>query len=150
MLYADTSAVLPYYRSEPASDAVEAVFRARNEPVLISDLVCVEVASALARWVRTAELTEPQANRIESAFHEDLHQRRFQITSLDADAWNRAMHWLLTRRTALRSLDALHLACAEGQRARLLTLDCALLTAADFFGVDTYPLDASGAPQRSE
>ena len=37
----------------------------------ISHLAEVEVASALARWVRMGELSDPQANRMESAFHDD-------------------------------------------------------------------------------
>ena len=145
MLYADTSAVLPFYRAEPASGAIERLFLTQTEPVLISELVRVEVASALARWVRMDELTEPQANRIESAFHEDLHEGRFRLVSLEAAVFDRAMHWLLTRRTSLRTLDALHLACAEACDVPLLTLDQALREAAEFFGVATHPKPDSGS-----
>ena len=42
---------------------------AQSQPVLISHLTEVEVASTLARWVRMGELNEPEANRIESAYH---------------------------------------------------------------------------------
>lgn len=139
MLYADTSAILPFYRAEPASGAVEDLFLAQSEPVLISDLVRVEFASALARWVRLAELTESQANRIESAFHEDLHEGRFRLVPLEGGMFERAMHWLLMRRTSLRTLDALHLACAEACDTPLITLDQGLREAAEFFGVATHP-----------
>lgn len=138
MLYADTSAILPFYRSEPASRAIEELFLAQEQPLLISDLGRVEFASALARWVRMGELTEPQANRIESAFHEDLHEGRFRLTQIDHVVFDRAMHWLLSRRTSLRTLDALHLACAESFDAPLLTLDDALQSAADSLGVATH------------
>ena len=42
------------------------------------------------------------------------------------------------RRTSLRTLDALHLACAEANEAPLLTLDQALLASAEFFGIATF------------
>jgi len=47
MLYADTSALLPYYRAEATSAAVESLLLAQSKPVLISDLTRVEFASAL-------------------------------------------------------------------------------------------------------
>jgi predicted nucleic acid-binding protein len=53
MLYFDTSALLPYYRQEQASEQVQALLSVQRQPVLISHLTEVEVASALARWVRT-------------------------------------------------------------------------------------------------
>lgn len=138
MFYADTSAVLPFYRGESASDAIEHLLFAQHQPPVISELVRVEFASALARWVRMGELNEAQANRIESAFHEDVREGRFRLVSLDSSAFDRAMHWLLTRRTSLKTLDALHLACAEANQAPLLTLDQALLASAEFLGVATF------------
>lgn len=139
MLYADTSAILAYYRHEPASAAVERILMAQTFPVGISLLTRVEIASALARWVRMQELTEVQANRVESAFHEDLHEGRFHVMDLDHGIYERAMHWLLTRRTSLRTLDALHLACAEAHQQPLLTLDNAFREAAEWLGVATHP-----------
>jgi len=136
MLYFDTSAVLPYYRHEHASDRVQALLESQTRPVLISHLTKVEVASALARWVRTGELSEPQANRIESAFHDDVSHGRFSLCPIETDQYQRASHWIVTRKTSLRTLDALHLACAEHHQARLISEDGALVNAAVFFGID--------------
>lgn len=137
MFYADTSAILPFYRSEGKSAAIEELFLTQREPLVISDLVRVEFASALARWVRMEELDETQANRIESAFHEDVRVGRFRVTATDPSVYERAMHWLLTRRTSLRTLDALHLACAEANQTPLLTLDQSLKNSAEFLGIAT-------------
>lgn len=134
-VYLDTSALLPYYRQEAASERVEAFLRAQDRPVLISRLTELEVASALARWVRTEELQEPQANRVESAFYEDIGAGRFRLLTLTSDHFKRANHWLLARKTALRTLDALHLAIAEANNATLVSLDRALLDAAAWFGI---------------
>jgi len=129
MLYFDTSAVLPYYRQEHASDRVQALLESQTQPE-------VEVASALARWVRMGELSEPQANRIESAFHDDVSHGRFSLCPIETAHYKRASHWIGTRKTSLRTLDALHLACAEHHQAQLISEDEALVNAAVFFGID--------------
>ena len=136
MVYFDTSAVLPYYRQERTSDQVQALLESQTRPVLISHLTEVEVASALARWVRMGELSEPQANRIESAFHDDVSHGRFTLCPIETTHYQRASHWIGTRKTSLRTLDALHLACAEYHQARLISEDEALVNAAIFIGID--------------
>lgn len=136
MLYFDTSALLPYYRQDQASEQVQVLLLAQTQPVLISHLTEVEVASALSRWVRMAELTEPEANRIESAFHDDVSHGRFVRCPIEISHYERAIHWVGIRRTSIRTLDALHLACAEHYRACLITEDDALLSAAAFFGLE--------------
>lgn len=135
MFYADTSAILPYYREEVASITVEKWLRSCTEPVLISDLARVEVASALARWVRMNELSESGANRIEAAFFEDVYEGRFRTVEMKPAVFERANHWVLTRRTSLRTLDSLHVACAELHEAEMVTLDMGLLEAARFLGM---------------
>lgn len=136
MLYFDTSALLPYYREEQASERVQALLLAQSQPVLISHLTEVEVANALARWVRTGDLDDAGANRIESAFYDDVRQGRFVRCLIETAHYQRAVHWIGTRKTRLRTLDALHLACAEYHQACLITEDDALLNAAVFFGLD--------------
>lgn len=136
MLYFDTSALLPYYRQEQASEKVQALLTAQTQPVLISHLTEVEVASALARWVRMGELTEAQVNRIESAFYEDVSQGRFVRCLIEPAHYQRAIHWISMRKTSLRTLDALHLANAEQLQACLISEDEALIAAAGFFGLE--------------
>lgn len=133
--YLDTSALLPYYRQEACSAQVERFLQQQKQAVLISRLTAIEFASALARWVRTRELDEPQANRVESAFFEDLAAGRFRLAEVTTEHFARAQHWLLARKTALRTLDALHLALSEAYDATLVTLDQPLLQAAYWFGV---------------
>lgn len=136
MLYFDTSAVLPYYRQEQASERVQALLATQTQPVLISHLTEVEVASALARWVRMEELSEQQANRIESAFHDDVSHGRFARCPIEIEHYRRAAYWIGMRKTSLRTLDALHLACAEHHAAHLISEDEALVNAAIFFGLN--------------
>jgi predicted nucleic acid-binding protein len=90
------------------------------------------------------ELSEPQANRIESSFHDDVSHGRFALCPIEAAHYQRAGHWIGTRKTSLRTLDALHLACAEHHQARLISEDEALVNAAIFFGIEASlaPKDA--------
>jgi uncharacterized protein len=136
MFYFDTSALLPYYRQEAASERVQALLVTLQQPVLISHLTQVEVVSALSRWIRMGELTEPQANRIESAFSDDIGQKRFIRTPIEAADYERATRWISMYKTRLRTLDALHLACAERNRACLISEDEALVEAALFLGLE--------------
>lgn len=136
-LYFDTSALMPYYREEASSSRVQALLQRQHKPVLISHLTQVEFASALARWVRSEELSEQQANRVETAFYEDISEGRFQVLSLTPNHYARAAHWLLTRRTAMRTLDALHLACAAAHETTLVSLDETQCRAAGHFGLNT-------------
>lgn len=135
MLYFDTSAVLPYYREEAHSAQIQALLSAQTEPVLISHLTEVEFASALARWVRMGELTERQANRVEAAWYEDVEEGRFLLQPIAPGHFERARHWLLSRKTVLRTLDALHLATAAAHEAELVSLDTAMIDAAEFLGL---------------
>jgi len=145
VLYLDTSALLPYYRDEPASERVQSMLMAQLQPVLISHLTEVEVASALSRWIRMGELSEADANRIDNAFQDDIAHGRFRRCPVEPAHFRRAVQWIAARKTSLRILDALHLACAEQHRARLVSEDRALLEAARFFGPDAG--DAAGQSQ---
>ncbi|MHB0980441.1 MAG: type II toxin-antitoxin system VapC family toxin [Thermoleophilia bacterium] len=133
--YLDTSALLPYYRQEPASDAVEAFLLSLSRPVIVSRLVEVEFASALARWVRMDELDEPQAMLIEYAYLDDLRAGLLDLTPLPPLAYRRARDWLLKRDVPLRTLDALHLAACHEAAAELITCDEQLHRAAEQLSV---------------
>lgn len=142
MLYADTSAVLPFYRSEVNSVVVEAIFLRQAGEIGLSPLVRVEIASAIARWSRMREITEPQARRIESALQSDIAAGRYRLLPLSAGVFDQARRWLASRKTSLRTLDALHLASAAQQECCLLTADQQLASAAKTFGVGCQVLGA--------
>ena len=134
-LYFDTSALLPFYRREQRSDTIEELLQRQHEPVLLSELVRLEFASAVARWVRTQELREGQAAKLERAFDEDVTAGRHKVRPLRTEHVALARRWLLARTTALRTLDALHLATASVEAATLVTFDVALAEAAEALGV---------------
>lgn len=139
--YLDTSALLPYYRQEPASEAVEAFLRSQRRPVRVSRLVEVEFCSALARWVRMCEFDDAQAMLVEHAYLDDLRACRFELIPLPSQAYLQARDWLLGRTVALRTLDALHLAACRQAEAQLVTCDRLLHRSAERLGVASLLLE---------
>ncbi len=139
-LYVDTSALLPYYREEALSELVETRLQAASGRIVISRLTEVEVFSALARWLRMGELTEKDAQSIQDQFGAHLAQDFYVILPLSEAVFQQAKHWLSRRDTALRTLDALHLACAHGIGAELVSADDKLIQAARTFGVSCQHL----------
>lgn len=140
MLYVDTSALLPFYRAELNSPAVEMTFMQNAGQIGLSPLVCVEAGSAIARWCRMGEMNEAQAQQIEFALQHDIAAGRYRQIFLSADVFNQALAWLSLRKASLRTLDALHLAAAAQNKARLLTADQQLARAAELFGVECQAL----------
>ncbi len=134
-LYFDTSALLPYYREEALSEQVEGLLQTEGT-IYISRLTEVEVFSALARWQRMAELTADEAAQIQTQFEAHLAQNFYRVHTLPDAIFDQAKHWLSLRQTALRTLDALHLACAQSVDAKLITADDKLSQAAQAFSVD--------------
>lgn len=136
-LYFDTSALLPYYRAEPATEPIQVFLQKTRPPVLISDLTRVEMASAIARWVRMNEIDEVQALMLENTIADDIGAGLFIVRPLTAAHYQQAEKWLALRKTALRTLDALHLACCRTSRSKLITCDEIMHQAAQAFGLSS-------------
>jgi len=135
--YFDTSALLPYYREEPASVQVQKLLAEVRPPVLLSTLTRIEMASAIARWARMKEINEAQATLIENTFYQDISQGYFLIKPLAEIHYQQAEKWLCARKTALRTLDALHVSCCWGFQAALITCDHLMHEAALALGLES-------------
>lgn len=135
--YFDTSALLPYYREENTSPEVQTVLSQIHPPVLLSDLTRVEMASAIARWARMKEIEEPQAALIENTFEQDIRLGLFRVQPLAPIHYQKAEKWLSARKTALRTLDAIHIACCWGLHAKLITCDHIMHDAAEMLGLES-------------
>ena len=88
------------------------------------------------------EVNNEQAQKIEQAFAEDIHSSVFETLPMkERDYWQ-AVQWLQQRKTALRTLDALHLAACKGAGLLLVTADQSFAQAADMLGIDCQILVA--------
>ncbi|MFO8086165.1 MAG: type II toxin-antitoxin system VapC family toxin [Desulfobacterales bacterium] len=139
--YFDTSALLPYYREEIISPAVQTVLSQTQPPVLLSDLTRVEMASAIARWTRMKEIGEPQAALIENTFEQDIRAGLYRVHPLAPIHYQKAEKWLSARKTALRTLDAIHIACCWTLHAKLITCDHTMHDAAEMLGLESVLIE---------
>ena len=142
MLYFDTSALFPYYRPEACSNKVQKLLRDPKTRACISPLVEVEFASVLSRLRRMKELDEASALAIQAALEEDAANGCFERALVSLEAFHLAREWLLSRKSALRTLDALHLAAASLANAKLVTADETLMKAAQRFGIPSMLIRA--------
>lgn len=112
MIYADTSALVKRYLTEPFSTEFEALFA--QGTMTISRLTIVEMRCALARKRRNNEIDALLENRINGEFAADVQNGALRIDELATTEFTAAYH-LIGRLTdfPLRTLDALHLAVAE-------------------------------------
>ena len=130
--YFDTSVIAPLYRPEALTEAAEAL-QQQYRPV-ISLLTEVELATTIARWARTEEMSEEHAALAEKTFADDLRLNVFERTVLDNRHYWQARTWLQKRTTNLRTLDALHLAIAAESDWPMITADKRLHQAATSLG----------------
>ena len=141
--YLDTSALVKQYLPEPGSNWVKSLLA--FEPVVVSVLAGVELASALARRVRQGDLSNDDKDLIFQTFLRDLSS--YFVVGTREDVIEEATNMLLTgpATIALRSLDSLHMATARivFNRARrsgiatgdLITSGKTLAAAASWLGI---------------
>ena len=118
--YLDTSALAKWYLNEPFSEQFEAFIQGQATAA-ISRLTVVEFRCLLARRRRAGDITKTIESRVHTAFEKDIGAGFLQVYPV-ADEHLIAALGLLTRlgRYPLRTLDALHLAIAQGIHCRRL------------------------------
>ena len=127
--YVDTSVLGAYYCPEPLSATAETALLDLTTPV-ISTLTEVEFASLIARKRRLRELTERQTRAILDLFGGHVAKGFYRRVPLGTEHFLRARELVATLSSALRTLDALHLAAALAENLPLLTADRDLARAA--------------------
>lgn len=135
MIYLDSSVVAPFYWSEELSARVQD-FLKHNDGLMISQLVEVELFSAVSRRVRMRELTNDDAWEIASRFQTDLNNGFFTLLNIEPVHYDKARNWIRQFNTPLRTLDALHLAVADSCEIPLITADESLAVSARLLGVE--------------
>jgi predicted nucleic acid-binding protein len=135
--YLDTSALAKWYLNEPFAEEFEAFIQAQPGAA-ISRLTVVEFRCLLARRRRAREITKTIEARVVASFEQDIGAG-FLLVHPVADEHLIAAVGLITRlsRYPLRTLDALHLAIAEGVHCRqLATADRTMAAAGKAVGLD--------------
>jgi len=122
---------------------VQTLLTSAQNDIFINNLIEVEVASAIARWRRMNEISETDALAIQQKFTEHKILGYYTCQPISCDDFKQATDWLLQRKTALRTCDALHLAFATRIGAVLVTADKKLGQAAKELGADYQLLVSS-------
>ncbi len=135
MIYLDTSVLAALYWAEALSDIVEELVLVESE-LGLSQLVEVELFSALSRRVRMREISPEEATAIVQRFQADLDSSFYSCIAVEPIHYNLAREWISRFETPLRTLDALHLAIASQNNIRLVTADEALAASAGVLGVE--------------
>ena len=120
--YVDTSILGAYYCPEPLSSAAEDALRQFKTPV-ISVLSEVEFCSLISKKYRLKELKERQAKEILDLFSNHLAEGFYRRVSLSTEHFLKARLLAASMVSALRTLDALHLAVALAEGLTLVTAD---------------------------
>lgn len=132
--YFDTSVLAAYYCPEVMSIKAEKAISSVETPV-ITPLVLVEFSSALSRKIREKSISEIDAKKIWTRFSLHRDQELYDIRELSMSHYSLAEKWLVTFKTTLRALDALHMAFSFETQLLLITGDKALARNAELFGV---------------
>lgn len=140
MAYIDTSVLTSYYWREKRTERVQARLAMLDEPVL-SPLVEVEFHCVIARQVRTGACAKTTAHSILRLFRSHVAQSIYRVVPVDTSDYVRARNWIAELDTALRVLDAIHLAVAHSNGLVLLTADRALARTAAALHADLELLD---------
>lgn len=126
MIYLDTSAAIPIFVPEPASDAVDAWFESCNDTLISSDWILTEFASALSLKVRRGEIEQKQAQVAWKDF-ESFCESGLRLVPVSRHAFGQAAQFVRNVSSGLRSGDSLHLAMAiEVGAASVATADANL------------------------
>lgn len=142
MVYLDTSAVVPLFVHEPASDAVDRWLSSCKEALAASDWLVTEFASALAIKTRNQQITTQQAKRAWVDF-ELFIEGGVRLLPVSRTAFHEAARLVREKNSTLRSGDALHIAAAfELGAASMATLDLALGENAVRLGLVVEPIVA--------
>ncbi len=119
--YYDTGILLKLYTVEAESLAVQAFVYGRGEPIRISDLHHAECVSALRLKQFRGECSSAQSKKALALFGGDLRAGVLRLVAVDWEkAWSRCRSLSETHaaETGVRTLDALHIACAIQMEAR--------------------------------
>lgn len=137
--YADASVLVALFVPDAFHERAWRFVRDARPIVLISDFAAAELASALARRVRTGEFSVVQVREAFDAFDGWARFRgpRLETTTSDVETAERFLRRLESN---LRTPDALNLAIAQRYSAAIATFDTRMAEAAAALGLEVAPI----------
>ena len=137
MIYVDTSVIVALLTTEPKTEAIIAWYATLQDVPTCSDWLLTEFSSALSIKLRTGQITEVNAKRVNKEF-DLLTEGGLKIVPVSRDAFRRAAKMVQQHKHGLRSGDSLHLAVAlELEAVHMATLDGNLAANAKQYGMES-------------
>lgn len=135
----DASAVVKRYAPERGSRWIKGLIENPENSVTIVQICIVEVAAALARKVRTGQISRDSCQQALTRFLADVDRGDYEIAKIDDEVVSFAVD--LTQSHPLRSYDAVHLAAALVLNRALVEAELPPLT---FVAADDVLCEAAG------
>ena len=134
-LYLDASALVPLFANDALSDRADAILRAHQSTLIVSDFAAAEFAAAIACRTRTRFLTIAEARIAFSNFDTWIGREaeRAQITAADVSS---AANVIRRLDVTLRAPDAIHIVIAQRLGADILTFDQQMAAGARVLGTN--------------
>ncbi len=121
-VYLDTSVLAKRYLPAPESEKVEALLERAEHRFVLSELVVVELESALRRRAGERGSRAIDRAKVRSRMDDDLRSGFFSLHPLRGSVLAAARRWI-AEGEPLATLDALHLASALEAEADVLATD---------------------------
>jgi predicted nucleic acid-binding protein len=133
-VYLDASVLVALLTTDPLTARADAFMRAQAPVIVISSFAAAEVVSAVARRVRTREISADEAKATFSAMDAWIARKGGRTPTINADV-RRADVVMRRLDLNLRTPDALHIAIAERLGAEMATFDDRMVAAARVLGL---------------
>jgi len=134
--YLDTSVLASLYVPEKHTKNISNfLLENKHQTLCISRLVETEFYSVLAIKRRSKELSDSAVREIADMFDYHLQMNSYDMTHVTDVSFNKAISFLKSNKTNLRTLDAIHLACCDTLLATMVTADKVLAKSANLLGI---------------
>ena len=132
-VYLDASVLVALFTNDPLTARADAFLRGETPMLIVSDFAAAEFASAIARRVRTGDLTADDARAGFANFDAWTARATRRETTSPADV-AAAEAFLRRLDLTLRTPDAINIAIAQRAGAALLTFDDKMAASARSLG----------------
>jgi uncharacterized protein len=134
-VYLDVNVIVPLFALDALSNRAEKILRSLHDNLIVSNFSAAEFSSAIAKRVRTRDLTAEEALAAFSNFHSwcARYPQQVEIDSMDVLGASSLMRRL---DLSLRTPDAIHIALVQRIGCKLMTFDLAMASAARVLGLE--------------
>ncbi|CAL8980098.1 Ribonuclease VapC46 [Rhodoplanes serenus] len=144
-IYLDASVLVSLFVRDRNSARAEVILRTTAPVLVVSDFAAAEFSSAVARRVRTADLTVQAARDAFVNFDGWTARSARRVETVAADV-AQATSFVRRLDLPLRAPDALNIAITQRIGARLMTFDVGMEAAARTLNIPLLEQDTAGRP----